>query len=261
VDLAELDDANGRAFGFVFPLMPLWITKLPPLPVERARPRFELHVEPALLSQALNDVRVPGNGTNVPFDQLTGGTQLGGRLTLRYSATPSTGWRAVIAPYRATGRGQLSESTSFDGAVFAPGVATDAEYEFNSYRVTYFQRWRVRDPRAELTFGYTLKARDAVVGLSQGNLRRRFTNFGLVPLLHVGGRYRFSERVALAFDFDGLVATQGRALDLGLFLETPIAQNLDLRIGGRVLDGGADNDRTRNFALITSYGVGLNYRF
>ncbi|MDX2066415.1 MAG: hypothetical protein SFX74_11790 [Fimbriimonadaceae bacterium] len=256
--------------------MPIWIAKLPSLPVlppptapsrlaavpnPGDRTRFELHLEPAWISQSLNDVRVPGNGTNVPFDRLAGGTQFGGRLTLRYAATASTGWRAVIAPYRATGRGRLSEPTSFDGAVFAPGVDTDAEYEFNSYRLTYFGRWRVRDPRAELTFGYTLKARDAVVGLRQGNLRRRFSNFGLVPLLHIGGRYRFSERFALAFDFDGLVATQGRALDLGLFLETPVARNLDLRIGGRVVDGGADNDRTRNVALITSYGIGLNYRF
>lgn len=225
-------------------------------------PRLELMLEGGSVSSQRNVVRVPGNGTTVNFRDLIGRDgKLYGRTTLSYRLADGRGLRLVIAPLSQSGNGILSQTTDFDGATFAAGVPTEALYRFDSYRLTYWTRVRTQDVRSDFRAGFTLKVRDAAVGLRQGSLSRRYVNTGLVPLIYFGGSQRLDAKNRLIVDFDGLVAPQGRALDLGLFWGRELTPNTELLLGVRALNGGADNDNTYNDATFFYLSAGVGFRF
>ena len=47
---------------------------------------------------------------------------------------------------------------------------------------------------------------------------------GFVPLFHIRGKKEIATDLSFRFDFDGLAALQGRAIDLGVFIEKQIAK-------------------------------------
>ncbi len=228
---------------------------------EIPKPPTELLLEGSAYYQNRNDVRVPGNGTTFSYRSLLGqGPRPTSRITLLQPLDGDQGIRFVYAPLAFSGRGRLSRATQFNGATFAPGVDTRGRYQFDSYRLSYYRRVRSREGDA-WRFGLTLKVRDAEVALSQPGLSRAYRNTGIVPLLHFGGRARLSDRWSAIVDFDGLIAPQGRALDLGVSVAYRTSERLHWYIGLRALDGGADNDRTYNAALFTYATAGVALRF
>ncbi len=223
-------------------------------------PRVEFFLEGAALRQFRNDVRVPGRGSAVDFRSLIGeDAGAAFRLTGVGRFDDDSGWRFVVAPLSASGTGRLRSPKRFDGSTFAPGVATRARYRFDSYRLTYWRRFR-SDARSAWRFGYTLKLRDAEVSLRQPGVSERFRNTGLVPLLHFGGTTALGPKTDLLLDFDGLVAPQGSALDLGAFVRHRLSPTLGAFAGLRVLYGGADNDDTYNLATFGYLTAGLSVR-
>jgi hypothetical protein len=68
-------------------------------------------------------------------------------------------------------------------------------------------------------------------------------------------RLQASERVAIDLDVDGAAASQGRAVDLAVRVEAQVSDHVALYLGGRVLDGGADNDEVNSFATF-AYALG-----
>jgi len=62
-------------------------------------------------------------------------------------------------------------------------------------------------------------------------------------------------------DFEGLGASQGRAIDAAVKLGYDVTPRLNLYAGYRFLDGGADNDELYTFARFDSAVVGLTWAF
>jgi hypothetical protein len=204
-----------------------------------------------------NDVRIPGDsGTrfslhddlspeSTPYQRLRVGATLGERHTVFL----------FYAPLRITARGALPEEVRFAGEAFTAGAPVTGTYRFDSWRLTY-RYALVQGDRLELWLGATAKLRDAGVSL-QGARFAEKTNVGPVPLLSFRAAWRLAGPVSLVLDGDALAAKQGRAEDVQLALEAKVRDNVRVRGGYRILEGGADNDEVYNFALVHFAGLGL----
>lgn len=221
---------------------------------------FEL--EGGALWQNRNDLRIPGDtGTRFSLADLVGeGTYSVGRITADWDVDRQHAVRAVIAPIELDGTGELTQPTEFEGATFAPGVATRGSYKFNSYRIGYrytylhTEHWRLR-------VGGTLFVRDARVELEQGALRASDSNVGLVPLVHLAAEYYPSRPVRLVAELDGLAAPQGRAFDFSLKGHMDVSDRCSLSLGYRTIEGGADNDEVFSFAWLNTVVASVSFRF
>jgi len=70
-----------------------------------------------------------------------------------------------------------------------------------------------------------------------------------------------SDPISLTFEGDALAAPQGRAEDVALSLSYDITEKVSFRLGYRLLEGGADNDKVYTFSLFHYAVAGLSYRF
>ena len=62
-------------------------------------------------------------------------------------------------------------------------------------------------------------------------------------------------------EVDGLAASQGSAVDLGLRAGFDLTPQWQATLGWRMLTGGVDNDTTYNFATFQTITAGVAYRF
>jgi len=217
------------------------------------------HISAGLESGAVwfsrNDARVPGGegsdaGDDIDLTNLTGkGPDPYLRVTIAYAFNERHSLRLLYAPLEVDGTGTLSAATRFRGATFEPDIETRATYRFNTYRLTYryafrpwaFWRWAI---------GGAILVRDADITLEQDDLRETESNVGPVPLLHVYGERRLTDRLAAVIDVEGLGATQGRAIDAAFTLNYEPAENWSVAVGYRTLEGGADVDDVYAFAWL-----------
>lgn len=223
---------------------------------------WSVEVEGAAAWQSRNDVAVPGDsGTRFALDSLTGGGPVpAGRVYVTWRPAERHEVRALAAPLSISGTDRLDEDVSFAGAEFAAGKRTKASYRFDSYRLTY--RYLFHDSEAfEWRVGVTGKVRDAEIELEQGDERARKTDTGFVPLLHVAGDWTFAPDWRLALDVDGAWAPQGRAIDASLKAYRRLADGVDLGLGYRTIEGGADNDEVYTFAWIHQAVASLRFSF
>ena len=79
-----------------------------------------------------------------------------------------------------------------------------------------------------------------------------------MPLLSASLEYDVATRWTALLDFDGLVSTQGRAIDAAMKIRYDLTDTWYMTAGYRVFEGGVDNERFAfgwyNFAL-ASMGV------
>lgn len=222
---------------------------------------WKLDFELGSMRVGLNDVRIRGDaGTKFDFRDLTGSSLNTVRFDLTWERETGPGYRFLYAPLVASGTGFLDSAVNFNGQNFAAGVATEGRYQFNSYRATWRNRWK-QGPNSDWRVGFTLKVRDAEVRVSQGGVTESDKNVGLVPLLHIYGEERLSDRWRFTFDFDGLAAPQGRAFDFSGRLGYLVSPGSEVYLGLRVLEGGVDNERVFNFFLQSSVVLGWSGRF
>jgi hypothetical protein len=224
--------------------------------------RGTVEVESGAVWSARNSVRIPGDtGTRFDLNRLTGTGPSGFvRVNAAYDFNQRHGIRVLFAPLQVRGTGERAETTRFNDTDFAAGVPTEATYKFNSYRVTYRYRFRNTD-RSDWRVGLTLKVRDAKIALRQGSVYEEKADLGVVPLLHLYGEERLSDRWRFIVDFDGLAAPQGRAFDFALKAGYDVTPQWQVQAGYRVLEGGADNDKVYNFALLNYALVGMAFRY
>jgi hypothetical protein len=212
------------------------------------------------LWQSRNDQRVPGNtGTQFSIASFNKGPFTGYRIYAGYIFDKRHEIRALYAPLELEVSGQFHQPVNFQGTNFNASTDTKAFYKFNSYRLTYayhYDEWN----QWFLALGFSAKIRDAEVRLSQGGLSASKSNVGFVPLLNFQARRQLAETWQFRFDFDGLAAPQGRAIDAGFFLDYKI-EKTSLFGGYRTVEGGADNDTVYNFAWFHQAVLGLNYTF
>lgn len=240
----------------------LALVPLPASAVDSAwqSPALTLEVDAAW--QLRNSARIANRSPNTRFDieAITGeGPYASGRLMLDWPLDGPHHLRFLIAPLGLDERGLTEEPIVFQDTVFEAGQLA-VKYRFDSYRATYRYTFHDSD-RWTWSGGATLKIRDAEIELRQGELRRRKANTGVVPLLALYGEWRFAGGWTGVLDFEGLGASQGRAIDVAVKVGYDLTSRLNLHAGYRLLDGGADNEDLYTFARFDSALLGLTWAF
>jgi hypothetical protein len=220
---------------------------------------FHAALEGGAAWQERNDFRIPGDGgtlVELPDD----GPVPSFRATLTWDLTPRQSVRLLAAPLRIEQTFTPSEPVSFQGLEFPAGVPADSSYRFDSYRATWY--WRFA-PKGKWSFrlGATLKMRSAEIGLSGAPGSATRDDLGVVPLLYAYARYQATDRLAVELEADALAAPQGRAEDVSLKGVYRISDRVEIDLGYRLLEGGADNDEVYTFALFHYAVAGVRFRF
>jgi len=230
--------------------------------VAQERERLAIEAEGGLLWQSRNDVRIPNEtGTLFSLVDVAGGGPYGAfRVEAAFDVNDRHGFRVVVAPLAIEDGATLGGPVLFAGEIFDPGLATTANYQFSSYRVTYRYRF-YRGPTWRWKVGFTGFVRDARIALRQDDTFAEDTDLGFVPLLHLSGDARLSSRLRFTLDFDGLAAPQGRAFDVAAKLGYSLSNRWEVAFGYRAIEGGADVEQVYNFAWL-HFAVGaLRVRF
>jgi hypothetical protein len=223
--------------------------------------RFRLELEGGAAWQLRNDFAVPGDtGTRLSVDEANSGPFAAFRGTLWADVSKRTSLRLLAAPLRTTATLTPETPVDFNGTTFPGGQPLDVTYVFNSYRLTWVYRFRSSGP-ISFRAGLTAKVRDAKIELSGSGLEDTKSNTGFVPLLYGGIRWQVSDTLALDLDVDAAASSQGRAEDVALRLEAKVSPKVDLFVGARTLEGGADNDEVYSFAWFAYAIGGVAFRF
>jgi hypothetical protein len=213
--------------------------------------QVEASLEAGVVATSRNDVRIPGS-TGSPLslsDELSSPASPAFRLRVGYRLAERHLISALYAPLQLEARGSVGRELTFAGQSFPAGSSLYAVYRFDSYRLTYRYSF-VRAEAWELAAGVTGKIRDAEVSLYGPQVARK-TNTGFVPLLNVHAEWRpGGGRWGVLLDADALAAPQGRAEDVLLAATWQARPGLALRLGYRMLEGGADNDEVYSFAWL-----------
>ncbi len=182
------------------------------------------------------------------------------RLSLIKKFDSPHGFRLLYAPLKFSGDKRYSKNINFNGVNFPSGKKTEAEYQFNSYRGTYFYEM-ISEKNFLLRVGGTVKIRDASIELKQDDRKKAKKNTGVVPLVYLYSQYKWDNGFLATFDFDGLMAPQGRAFDIALMGGYQFSPSTSLHFGSRMLEGGADNENVYNFSQINYYFTALQVNF
>lgn len=232
------------------------------LKVETAHADWSVDIESGLAFNGLNDVRIPGNtGTDLSLSEdLTAESSTFVRVRLSVDLAERHRLSFLAAPLRFDAAGVVDRDIDFNGVRFPARTPLSSHYRFDSYRVTYhYTLLSSRGFRAGV--GFTAKIRDASIRIDNGINSSEKANTGFVPLINFAADWRFGSKLGLIIEGDALAAPQGRAEDLMLaFYGEPI-KKLRLRLGYRILEGGADNDEVYTFALVHYLSVGASWSF
>ena len=152
--------------------------------------------------------------------------------------------------------GSVDFPIEYNGVRFPANTPLDSIYRFNSYRLSW--RYGIKEGKQlRIGIGLTAKIRDAFIEISGGGQASKNSNVGVVPLLNFLLEWRFSPVLRLLFEGDAAAAPQGRAEDVQLALIYQKSEKWAFRVGYRILEGGADNDKVYNFALFNYLLVGV----
>lgn len=224
--------------------------------------RLSLDLESGFAWTGTNDIRIPSD-TGTLFS-LADDLDTDPEAIFRARATWHLGLRhdvsVLFAPLRTDADGSFATPVNFAGTTFAANTPTTARYRFDSYRMTYRYNFITND---KLTFGLgiTGKIRDASIQVDQGGLSARDSNLGFVPLINFRLAWRFAPKLSLLIEGDALVGPNGRAEDVLAAIQYHATEDLALRLGYRVLEGGVDSDTTYSSALFHYLSAGVTWRF
>lgn len=219
-----------------------------------------IDLESGLVFTGYNNVRIPGDqGTFFSLkNDLQSKTKIFYRLRASYTIKSRHTISLLYAPLETKSEGSVANDIFFEGVVFPANTQLNGTYKFNSYRLTY--RYNILNrPRIVFGLGLTAKIRDAKIGLSSPGQTAEKTNVGFVPLINFRLLWKTNEKFGFLLDGDALAAPQGRAEDVLIAARYKFTDNLSIRAGYRILEGGADNDEVYNFALFHYASVGISY--
>jgi hypothetical protein len=163
----------------------------------------------------------------------------------------------------------------FSSATLSPGLAGatpggDPGLRFDSratYRYTFLEQndWALK-------VGITAPLRDSSYGnrsdlpgdrprLGYSPFSRTYQLTSFVPMMHLAGEGRVSERWRFNVDADTLWLPRSRGLDLGLRVNYFWAPNFSIFGGYRLSDFAADLDEPVASGLTNAANIGVRYRF
>lgn len=154
----------------------------------------------------------------------------------------------------------LSKDINFNGQTFIKDVPIKGTYQFDTYRFTY--RYKFHNAgKWGWNVGGTLLIRDAEIMLEQAGRSTSKNNVGFVPLLHLSGHYRISDRLRAQMEFDGLAGGPGRAFDFAVQGLYSLSSRWDLGLGYRAIEGGSDTDSVYTFGWFNTLSVITSFKF
>ena len=239
-----------------------YILLLTLIPINTSNAQVIIDFETGPVFTGYNDVRIPGDeGTLFSLnDDLKAKTKLYYRLKASYTWNLRHTISLLYAPLETKSEGVTPNDIMFEGELFNANDQLDGTYKFNSYRLTY--RYDiVYNPKFIFGFGFTAKIRDAGIRLSSSNQVAEKTNVGFVPIINFKLWWKLNDDFGLLLDGDALAAPQGRAEDVQIAGTFELSENLNIRAGYRILEGGANNDEVYNFALFNYVSFGISYTF
>ena len=220
--------------------------------------QFSLDVSGGFAAQSYNEVQVP-NEEGTAFDLYKDfdiqAPALYYSLRLGYRFRENNHFFLLYAPLRVDYEGAAPFDIRFQDTNFPQGQAIEANYKFNSYRLTY-RRDVYSSENWLVGVGFTAKIRDAEIRLTDANATDKKDDFGFVPLLNVYTAYQFNNWMAF-FEGDGLAGGPGRAFDLYLGGKIPIQERLMVKAAYRMVEGGADVSDVYNFTMLHFANIGL----
>lgn len=226
-----------------------------------AEEKFKIFIELGSVWQQRNDSQIPNSsGTRTALDELDSGPFFHHRLEAYYKINNKHGLRLVYAPFDINISGQTGGPVTFDGRTFDGTRDLDVRYKFNSYRLTYIYSL-LGFGKEQINFGITAKVRDALTAFSQDGETEDYDNIGFVPLIYFEYQKILSPTWSLNFTADAAYASQGRAIDAALKLRKEFSNKLNLGLGLRTLEGGADNDEVYAFSWFTYAITELTWSF
>lgn len=213
--------------------------------------RWRIDQEAGVVFSGYNDVRIPGDtGTRFSLSRdLETDSKLVFRTRISYLIRNRHTISGTFAPLTLDASGTFDEPVRFQGVVFPADSEVNGEYRFANYRLSYRYDFLLT-PGWEAGLGVTGFIRDAEISLSDEDLSAEKKNVGFVPLVNFRVRRILSTDFSLILEGDALAAPQGRAEDASLTLHYRPVSNFRLKVGYRILEGGADNDEVYNFALL-----------
>jgi len=227
-----------------------------------AKAQARIDLESGLVFTGYNNVRIPGDeGTRFSLkDDLVSEPAYFFRLRAGYTIKSRHTLSLLYAPLQTRSDGSMPHDVLFEGELFPANTELEGTYKFNSYRLTY--RYDiVKNPGLEFGLGITAKIRDAKIALSSSALTSEKTNVGFVPLINFRLMWNIDEQFGLLLQGDALAAPQGRAEDVLLAATFDLTENIRIRAGYRILEGGADNEEVYNFSLFNYASAGITYTF
>jgi len=228
----------------------------------RVNAQFNIDLESGAVFTGYNDVRIPGDaGTLFSLkNDLKAKPNAFIRIRAGYTIRSRHTISLLYAPLIVKSNGLTNKQINFEGVSFPSNTALNSSYKFNSYRITY--RYDiVKRSKFEFGLGFTAKIRDAEIALNSEASAASKKNVGFVPIINFRLNWKMNDKIGLLFEGDALAAPQGRAEDVLLAGTYNFSDQLMVRLGYRILEGGADNDEVYNFALFHYASVGLTYTF
>ena len=219
-------------------------------------------VETGLAFSGYNNVQIPRDtGTRFSlYEDLKTDSTFFFRLRLGYQIGQKHTLSVFVAPLSLNASGRVDKPIRFNEEDFPANTPLNAVYRFNSYRLTYRYDF-VRKENLRLGIGFTVKIRDAAISVEGNNIKSENTNVGFVPLINFRLEWFFTKKLSLLLDGDAAAASQGRAEDVLLALQLNLNDNVTLKAGYRILEGGANVEEVYNFTLIHFITAGITYRF
>jgi hypothetical protein len=223
---------------------------------------WSIDFETGAVFSGYNDVQIPKEtGTRFSLtEDLETDPDYFFRLRMTYSFNDKHYVSAFAAPLRLDASGEVDQLIRFNEVEFAPNAPLKARYRFDSYRLTYRYDFH-RKEKLRIGLGFTAKIRDASISLEDDEKRTEKKNTGFVPLLNFKVDWTFAKRFGLLVEGDALAGPQGRAEDVLFALCYTLNKNVTLKLGYRLLEGGADVDEVYNFTLVNYVAVGSMVTF
>ena len=221
--------------------------------------QFRLDLEGGIVPGTnYNKVRIPSTGgTQVNLsDDLTSNNKAFYRIRLGYTFAKRHNILVLYAPLTLKYNGSFGRSIDFNGQNFSANSPVDVYYKFNSYRLTYRYNF-IEQGRWHVGAGLTAKIRDADIRFKNETIDTHYDNVGFVPIINFYARYKPNYHWSFLIEGDALAARQGRAEDIFAGTSYQINSSLGVKLGYRVLEGGADNDKIYNFNWVNYISAGI----
>ncbi len=224
--------------------------------------QFVLDIEAGLVTSGYNDIRDPGNtGTLFSFsEELKSDNEFFYRLRLNYKFGERHNLSILYAPLKINAKGKFDKDVKFKDATFLANTNIEGTYKFNSYRLTYRYDLYL-DETVEFGLGLTAKIRDAEIVLKNNLQESTNDNLGFVPLINFRFFLKLNNQLGFLLRGDALAAPQGRAEDILAAITYMATDKVIVKLGYRILEGGADNDSVYTFSLFNYFALGVIYQF